>query len=736
MSTTDTAVLLNFFEQLFQYDEGYLCIGTMRPPARRDTYQDNFFEWPKKKHDAIEFIEKVTPTHNVYFGINILSAARRKKDNCIPQNLVWADLDTCHPASVSIPPQVVIASSPGRFQAVWKLDAKVDPLIAENYSKRIAYAYANQGVDKSGHDLTQLLRVPTTFNFKYMTTEAPTVELIADVDGRVPASAFEALPLPEGTDIDLPDIAVPDIQTLPSYEMIVYRYTDQLTQHGLMNAFARYVGEEPPEDWSGHLWRLLLLCFEANMSAEEVFVVAKASKCNKYERDGRPDSHLWREILKAELERKTVEVLLSDHRYLAMPALLNEEDYDNIPTTFIDDYLDWAVEATDAVPEFHELCCAMAMSAVMSTTLRLPTSRGRSIVPNLWALILGDSGTTRKSTAMDMAMDFVMDLDNDIVISSDASMEGLMTSLALRPKMVSVFFRDEISGFFDSMQRKDYLAGMQETLTKLYDVPRLMKRTLKKDTYVVSEPIFMVMGGGVQDKLYSLVTEGYFTSGFVPRFLVVRGYPDMERIRPTGPPVDTGIAKRTALAATFSAWYQMYTVDQIVVTLHDGQKIHTTPEYEVIWTPEMWERAGQMEMALMRAALESPETDKASPAFTRLFVSLQKLTMLFAASRQEPEDAKIHANMGDLLCAAKYIEKWGRHTVDLVRNSGVTADESKIMLIYRHIEKHPGCMRSEIMQRFRMNARTMDDVESTLIQRMMLDVHKKGRWKSYWPVGR
>lgn len=731
----DSATRLAFFESLFGIDEGYVCISTTRPPARRDTFAERFFDWPKQKADMMDFIEKVAVTHNVYYCVNLLSAQKRKKDNALPLHLVWADLDTCNPEQLDIPPQILVESSPNRYQAIWKLETKVDPRVAENYSRRIAYHYAHLGVDKSGFDLTQLLRVPGTYNFKYQGDDMPIVELRADIDARLPVSVFDTLPPAVALDdIDV-DLEVPALQDLPSPEMIVYRYQMEMQTKQLATQFARYYSEEPPSDWSGHLWRLLLLCFEVGMTADETFVIAKTSKSNKYERDGRPDSHLWREVLKAERERKTVDQMIQDHRYLAMPALLSKKEEEELKPTLIDEYMTWATESTDAVPEFHEISCAMIMSALMSTTLRLKTSRSRDIVPNLWAMILGESTLTRKTTAMDMAMDFVMDIDRDLLLGTDATVEGLLSALSLRPKMVSIFYRDEITGFFDSLQRREYLAGMHEMMTKMYDVPPFLSRRLRKETFTVSEPIFIFFGGGVPDKMYSIIDESFFASGFVPRFLIMRGYGDLARVRPTGPPLEVALHKRAKLQSTFQAFYDMYTNQQVAIQLGDGQQMLTTPNIYVNFTDEMWERAQTMEMQLLESAAASPEETKALPMFSRMFVSLLKLTMLFAGARQEPENLEVQADMNDLLSAAWYIQKWGRHAVDLIRSSGVTGDESKMMSIYRTVEKHPGIQRSQIMQRHRVNAREMQLIEDTLVQRQLIVVQTKGRSKSLWPIG-
>ncbi len=721
-------VLTDFLDFLYERDEGYVCIATTRPPARKETFNEKYFDWPKEKSNLMDYIEQVKASHNVYFCVNLLSAPKRRKDNAVPQNLIWADLDTCAPTELDIPPQCVIESSPGRFQAIWRVDSKLDPLVAESYSKKIAYAYADLGADKSGHDLTQLLRVPTTYNYKYQVEDTPPVYLRSLVEELLPTDIFKSLPA-VSTEVEIPDLSVPDLENLPDPQSIIYRYQEKLRP----TAFARYYSEEPIKDWSKSLWRLITTCFDVGMSADEAFVIAKTSKCNKYERDGRPISHLWREVIKNETEHKDIDVLLEDHRTLVFPALLTAGEEASLRPTIVDEYMSWATEATDAVPIYHEISCAMLLSMLMSTTLRLHTSNAM-VYPNLWALILGESTLTRKSTAMDMVMQFVHDIDRDLIVSSDASAEGLLTALSLRPKMVSIFQRDEVTGFFDAINHKEYLRSMPEIMTKMYDVPKYMPRTLQKNTYVVSEPIFIFFGGGVPDKMYSLAEESYFTSGFLPRFLVVNGEASAETRRPTGPPQQIGTEKRLALLQTFQALYEMYTNQQVTIQL-GGQTMVSTPEIEVIFPSALWDRAAEMERVLLSAASNSPEAGKALPTFSRMFISILKMTMLFAAARQEPDELVVKAEIQDLLSAAYYVQRWGKYAVHFIQNSGGTSDETKLRAVYRTIEKHPGIMRGPLMQRHRLNAREMTAIHDTLSQRLQIHITPKGKGLQYWPLG-
>jgi len=730
MTTTESTYAVGaFFDSIFGRDHGYVCLATTKPPARRDTFIEQYFEWPSQRTDMLNYVEKMSPTHNVYYCVNVLSLKKRIKANAIPQNLVWADLDTCRPDQIETPPQVVVESSPGRYQAIWKLDQKIDPPLAENYSKRIAYQYESYGVDKSGHDLTQLLRVPGTYNFKYDMGDNPyPVNLLVNLEALLPVELFDALP--QADDMPIEDmVGMPDVDTLPSVDQILYAYQDKLKQ----TAFARYYSEEPSSDWSKSLWRLINTCFEVGMSREETFAVSRVAKCNKYDRDGRPVSHLWREVIKAEQQHKSLQLILGEHKSLNMPVLLTEAEAENLQRTIIDDYKDWAITATDAVEEYHELSSIVLLSALMSKTLRLHSNLPFNLIPNIWGMILGDSTLTRKTTAMDMAMSFIDDIDRDLIIATDASAEGVVTALELRPKMVSVFYRDEIAGLFEAFQKKDYLAAMPEILTKLYDVPTFFTRQLAKKTIQVVEPVFIFFGGGIQDKTYSLITEEYFLSGFMPRFLIVTGRADIARVRPTGPPVVVDESKRTQLLDHFSALYQHYSLDEAQINV-GGQVMSIGKEVEVTLTNDAWIRFADMEATLIQAAYDSSHTMRAMPSFQRMAFSMLKIAMLLSASRDTQD--KVVVDVPDLLNAAYYIQKWGRHFVDMIKNSGQTKDETLLMQVYRTIERMPGINRGQIMSRHRLNKRQMDDVEQTLDQRFMIQVEKQGKAIKYWPIGR
>ena len=110
---------------------------------------------------------------DLYFCPVVFREPKRQKEFALSTNLLWADLDPVHPDQCRLKPSIAWESSPGRYQALWFLTTEVTADDAAAMSKRIAYA---DGGDHSGWDVTQVLRIPGTRNYKY--DSAPPVKLM------------------------------------------------------------------------------------------------------------------------------------------------------------------------------------------------------------------------------------------------------------------------------------------------------------------------------------------------------------------------------------------------------------------------------------------------------------------------------------------------------------------------------------------------------------------------------
>ena len=160
-----------FFKYVFGEDAGWLRLARLHPETR--VFEERFFEIPGKMIHALNWVADNQISNNIYFSPMLFSEPKGIKAFVLPVRQLWADLDECPPEKCFVEPSFALETSPGRYQALWTLDEHMDPADAETITKKIAYAHANEGADRSGWDLTQLLRIPLTINHKYGVSGVP-----------------------------------------------------------------------------------------------------------------------------------------------------------------------------------------------------------------------------------------------------------------------------------------------------------------------------------------------------------------------------------------------------------------------------------------------------------------------------------------------------------------------------------------------------------------------------------
>lgn len=214
-----------------------------------------------------------------------------------PSRVLFADLDDCDPRVLpeELKPTTYWKSSESHYQGMWLLDKALPPDEFADLNKRLSYAV---GADKSGWDLTQILRVPGSVNYKYgdpepctllhhSTTPISTDTLLTTLDAYSPKAG------PADTDWPVPKRVI-----------------------DLLNATEFPVGER-----SERLWELEKTMVESGMPVAEIFRLLKTSGWNKFteRRDG--DTALLKDIMKAEAECK-VEAI--EKTTAAKPPLLTD----------------------------------------------------------------------------------------------------------------------------------------------------------------------------------------------------------------------------------------------------------------------------------------------------------------------------------------------------------------------------------------------------------------------------
>jgi hypothetical protein len=719
-----------FFRLLFGPGaSGNVCIATLTPTG---DFKEFFFEYPLQLNLLAAKVEEHAETRNVYFCPQLLVGRKRSRAAVKACTNVWADLDECQPQELLIEPSLVVESSPGRYQAYWVLEEPQEPDVAELISKRIAYYHAESGADRSGWDLSQLLRVPYTYNFK-RSEPSPVTLLDANRNKYRPAD-FDRYPTIAKLDPDY--LQLPDIPEGVTGETLLSKYMETLPPR--VETLFREVPEE--NTWSEKLWQLELTAFEAGLPAVEVFILARDSACNKFKRDGQsnPDDLLWRDVCRCQAEFRSrvpdqPDVPPEDAFTDIMSA--DEEALISDSRTFIQEYIEWAKGLGDAAEQYHQAGALVLLSALIAGNVRLPTSFG-TIKPNLWFMILADTTLTRKSTAMDIAMDLLEEVNSSAILATDGSIEGLMGSLASRPGKPSIFLRDEFSGLLESITKKDYYAGMAETLTKLYD-GKLQKRVLKKEVIEVKDPCLIVFAGGIKNKVCQLLTYEHIGSGFLPRFVFITAESDVSKVKPLGPPSERDNSGRQKILDYLHKLHDHYHTEQ---TLREdpttGRLVMSQPyNWNAELTREAWLRYNKLEADMMEIALRTEQPELLTPTYDRLCKSALKTAVLLAAADQlHAQGLPILVDLKTLLVAISYMREWLFYGSQVIRDIGVTRDERLVRNVLNHIQNHPGKTRSILMQRLHLNARTTDQILLTLEQRRQITRDKKSGGERLFPT--
>jgi hypothetical protein len=707
-----------FFKLIFgRTTDGYICVSRKRPEGK---FEERFFHWPNEEAQLHRYITEAVFTHNVWFCPMVFGRANKSKFDVRECPTVWSDLDTCPPDVLLVAPTITIESSPERYQGIWCLKDVAEPIEAEAVAKAIAYFHADQGADKSGWDLTQLLRVPYTLNFKYDPT--PMVAVIGASDVVSLDALREAYP-----DVkDDVDALWPMPEEFPDAEQLMRHYREHLPSRVWM-----LLRVPPDKDWSKALWNLEMSLAEADLSREEMFSIVQTAACNKYARDGRNDALLWKDVCKAWQRHHERNIMIQELTPTNVPDLLSEEDFKSViqDQTFVDDYIAWAKTVGDASEVYHQAGAFICLSALMSGSVQLPTSFG-TIMPNLWFLLLADTTLTRKSTALDLAIDMLTEVDKELIMATDGSIEGMFSALSLRPGKPSIFLRDEFSGLLEMMTKKDYYAGMGEALTKMYD-GRLQKRVLRREVIEVTNPILLIFAGGIRTKILQLLTSEQVTSGFIPRFIFISGQSDISKLRPLGPPVEAITTGRDKLLSRLVTYRDTYT-NETAVKIGD-KEVKTRNVRQAKLTTTSWALYNEMEKRLLQTGISHAQQDLLTPVMDRLAKSGLKAAILIAASRLPRGEVIVQEQ--DIFKAFSFVSEWRGFAMDVVSAIGLPEHERRIERVYSAILRQPGITRSRLMQNYHLTKRDADWIFETLDQRGLINVTKSGKGFIFTPVG-
>ena len=684
-----------FFEQLFQDAEGFLFLGWRNNDGELN--QQKFIPYP----EGIGLVEQHVRAHrneDLYFSPMLYKVPRRKKSTVCATPVVYADTDLFDPSRFLIAPTFNVESSEGHTHSYWVLDESDYPKEDVARVARAIAVYHDErdedgnkiGVDPSGWDLTQLLRVPGTKNTKM--TPAQDV-FVRDGSGEV----YSLEDLAEAYDPQ--NVSAVEIHVASSMPTDIPEPTEILPRMANIPKLYNLYSKEPDydQDWSDTLYLFVSEMLREGFTPAEVLSVGWNAACNKYRRDGRKKSDFWEyDITRAVKDpsnrpRTRVDESSEDDDSVDKSVapvtgegiareieslILSPNEVEGLRATFVDDYVKWASGKTDAPIPYHVAGALTVLSLILGEwavgdpqfgTLRL----------GLFFTILGETTETRKTTARNLMKELVRLTevgDYEYIVTSDATEEALIDELSNRPWQSSLYDRDEVQKLIaDIKGGKGYMAGFLETLNELYDGwarGRLRAQKKTKATQVNFVQYLMGIRSQFQD---NLELED-FASGWGPRNIFVRGESPprtrenarLKQGRIQHQAVDRGLQR---LAKKLTDAREYWSAKQ--------QHSREHP-YRMRFEDEAWIRQTDWEWDVKDFFKDHPRYQYIKPSVERMSINVMKVAILFAMMNRRDQ-----VEMEDVLNAHYLSCQWVEDLIVLIE--GVS--ESYELRHIRDLEK-------------------------------------------------
>jgi hypothetical protein len=364
-----------FLELVYGDSEGWIDL-----PAKVGEYWVPFHaEWPADGGVSRRIDSSLRDREDLYYSVAKFANRGRKIEDVLPTHWLWADLDEVHPTTASkfgLGPTIAVESSPGRYQALWRLTYDLPPKTLSKLNRALSYALE---ADRGGWDLTQVLRIPGTRNFKY--PSAPIVRLLwhhEDV-------AYD------------PKVVWAKVKKLVPVEELQRVVSVQLPRRPISSrakALLRTPVDQVVEgERSSRLWELECLLAESGLSEQEIFELVWPSAWNKWQGVATGQQRLKREVHKAVLHVSRKAALKSTSTEEPRVQKKVQDDVEPDDSTDSEDGAD------------HERLPWISYNSFLAMRMEQP----KWMVENIWTaashgIIGGEPKTSKTSLALALAL--------------------------------------------------------------------------------------------------------------------------------------------------------------------------------------------------------------------------------------------------------------------------------------------------------------------------------------------
>lgn len=229
---------------------------------------------------------------------------------------------------------------------------------------------------------------------------------------------------------------------------------------------------------------------------------------------------------------------------------------------FLRDYESALSKHTDAPEIFHRAAATGLLGAALSTKKNRCNVDGGAghRWTNIWVVLVGDSGRSRKSTCVHMAHEVLARSEDckDLRAPDDGSPEGFAKDLSRRENAMpgnsaNLMMQGELTAFLAALT-KDYMRNAKTMFMEWFEVPALYKRMLSKEEYTIIRPRVSLIGGIATELIPTVVLSEDWLGGLMSRCLLIHARCEREMRMPTTPSEETYKKLAGRLDDTLRCW--------------------------------------------------------------------------------------------------------------------------------------------------------------------------------------
>lgn len=179
--------LEKFIDFLYKDQTGFVY----SPVKTKSSFDQSFFAWPSEKQALLDHVRLRGGEHDVYICPAVFSKKEATKESFKSTNVVWVEFDGQDKIDfkdIPKPDCIVQTSSTTHLHCYWGVESLSESKVVEDINRRLTYYFS---ADSSGWDSVQLLRPPTTTNYKH---DLPVLLSFFQEGSKLKPKAFDKAP--------------------------------------------------------------------------------------------------------------------------------------------------------------------------------------------------------------------------------------------------------------------------------------------------------------------------------------------------------------------------------------------------------------------------------------------------------------------------------------------------------------------------------------------------------------